>query len=90
MKTLFFTGRNPANASGVSWKVWKIKREGRVVETRWGPIKVVNRRMVHSKVLPHKKWPAFETIEAAKEFYEAKVQEKMRAGYEVKPRKRVK
>ena len=64
--------------SGVSWKVWKIKRQWRVVETRWGPIKVVNRRIVHAKVLPHKKWPAFATIESAKEFYEARIKEKLR------------
>jgi predicted DNA-binding WGR domain protein len=76
--------------SGVSWKVWKIKRQGRVVETRWGPIKVVNRRMVHAKVLPRKKWPAFATIEAAKEFYESRIQAKLRAGYQLTPRRRKK
>jgi hypothetical protein len=88
MKTLFFTGRNPSNISGVSWKVWKIKRTGRIVETRWGPIKIVNRRIVHARGLPGKQWPPFESVTQAKAFYEAKVREKLRAGYELAPRKR--
>lgn len=52
--------------------------------------KVVNRRMVHAKVLPRKKWPAFATIEAAKEFYESRIQAKLRAGYQLTPRRRKK
>ena len=88
MKTLFFTGRNLDNISGVSWKVWKIQREGRIVETRWGPIKIVRRRIVYSRVLSCKRWPAFPTLEAAEIFYERKVREKLRAGYELKPRRR--
>lgn len=88
MKTLFFTGRNPDNISGVSWKVWKIQRKGRVVETRWGPIKIVRRRIVHSRVLSCKRWPPFPTLRAAEAFYERKVREKLRAGYQLKPRGR--
>jgi len=88
MKTLFFTGRNPENQSGVSWKVWKIHRKGRVVETRWGPIKIVRRRIVYSRMLSSKQWPPFPTLKAAETFYERKVREKLRAGYELKPRRR--
>ena len=37
MKVLFFMGRNSSNRSGVSWKIWKIRRKGRVVTVSWGP-----------------------------------------------------
>lgn len=86
MKTLFYAGRNRENLRGVSCKIWKIKREGRVVETRWGPVKIVQGRFRHSKTLARKRWPAFKTIIAAKEFYSAKVREKQLKGYELKPR----
>lgn len=88
LKTLFFTGRNPANVSGVSWKVWKIKREGRVVETRWGPIKIIGRRIVYARALSSKRLPAFPTLKAAEAFYERKVREKLRSGYQLQPRRR--
>ena len=88
MKTLFVTGRNPDNISGVSWKVWQIKRKSRVVETRWGPIKIVRRRIVSSRLLSFKRWPAFPTLKAAEAFYERRVREKLRAGYQLKPRRR--
>ncbi|MBI5770016.1 MAG: hypothetical protein HZA93_19730 [Verrucomicrobia bacterium] len=88
MKTLFFTGRNPENQNGLSWKVWKIQRTGRVVETRWGPIKIIGRRIVLSRSLASKRWPSFATVTEAKSFYDRKVREKLRKGYEIKPRRR--
>ena len=33
MKIFFYMGRNRLTKSGVSWKIWKIKREGRKVTT---------------------------------------------------------
>jgi hypothetical protein len=80
MKTLFFTGRNSDNQSGVSWKDWKIQRKGRFVETRWGPIKIVRRRIIFSRMLASKRWPAFATVKEAKNFYDRKVREKLRTG----------
>jgi predicted DNA-binding WGR domain protein len=86
MKTLFFTGRNPDNVSGVSWKVWKIRRKGRVVETRWGPIKIIKRKVVPTGTLQGKQWKFSATL-AAEEFYDKKVREKQRKGYQVSPRR---
>ena len=37
MKTFFYMGRNLQNKSKVSWKIWKIEREGRLVTVQCGP-----------------------------------------------------
>jgi hypothetical protein len=44
--TLYFTGPNPKNQSGVSWKLWRIRRAGCVVVISWGPARIVKRRPV--------------------------------------------
>jgi hypothetical protein len=36
VKIFFYMGRNPANKSGVSWKIWKVQRAGRTVTVFWG------------------------------------------------------
>ena len=46
MKTFFYTGTNPKNKSGVSWKIWKIQRSGRTITTQWGPVEVRDRVVV--------------------------------------------
>jgi hypothetical protein len=46
MKIFFYTGRNPNNKSGVSWKIWKIERKAKTVTTWWWPAEIRNRRVV--------------------------------------------
>ena len=78
--TLYFTGPNPKNQSGVSWKLWRIRRAGRVIVISWGPAKIVKRRPVfiyEQKAAPYK----FPTIAAAQAFRSKCLNAKLRAGY---------
>jgi hypothetical protein len=87
MKTFFFMGVNPRNKTGVSWKVWKIERKGRIVVRRWGPALLVKRQVFPAQTLQEKKM-VFPSAEAAICFERAIITEKKRAGYERRPRTR--
>ena len=87
MKIFFLMGRNPANKSGVSWKIWKIHRNGKSVTTWWGPARIVQRRVVAKGNLQSKP-RTFPSATAAKEFERVRIQSKITGGYEVRPRRR--
>lgn len=87
MKTLFYMGRNKKNKSGVSWKIWKIERKGRIVTTWWGPAALIKRR-VKAKGDLQCKSRKFRDVVFAKRFASARIDAKLRKGYERKPRKR--
>jgi len=87
MKTLFYMGSNKQNVSGVSWKVWKIQRKGRRVQTWWGAAHLVRRKVVPTHSLQTKSW-TFRTEEAAREDEQRRIREKLNGGYERNPRNR--
>ena len=87
MRVFFFMGRNPSNKSGLSWKIWKIARTGRVVTVFWGPARLHNRRVVPAGKLQSKK-RAFGSAAAALVFETNRIQSKTSNGYERRPRKR--
>jgi hypothetical protein len=87
MKTLYYMGRNPANKSGVSWKIWKIQRTGQIVTTWWGPAELRNRIVVPKGLLQQKE-RSFSSSEGAHSHEEQRIANKLNKGYERKPRRR--
>lgn len=89
MRIFFYVGRNDALKSGISSKLWKIERSGRVVQTWWGRAKydVKSRRVRPEFELLNKSWrfPSEERAEAA---MKARIAEKIKEGYERSPRTR--
>lgn len=85
MKILYFMGRNPENRSGVSWKIWKIARYGRVVEVRWGPATLRNRRPVMVGVGTTRRW-SFTSEAMAIKSEAARLREKLQKGYQRRSR----
>jgi hypothetical protein len=86
MKTLFYMGRNPRNVSGVSWKIWKIERRGKRVQTWWGPAHVVKRKVVPKYRLQTKS-RTFRTEEAAREHEQRRIRDKEYKRYQRNPRR---
>jgi hypothetical protein len=81
MKIFFFMGRNPKNNSGISWKIWKIERRGRIIRRWWGRAQIVDRRVQPAgKLQPHSK--TFGSVEAAAVFEQKLIDSKLRGGYE--------
>lgn len=80
MTTLFYAGRNLRNVSGLSWKIWKIERCGKVVEAHWGQATLNNRRFVPAYTLQRKRWQLTSVWEA-KADYERRIAEKLGKGY---------
>ena len=87
MKILFFTGRNPQNQSGVSWKTWRIQRRARTVQVWWGPIKIVKRKIIPAARLQTRSW-TFRTEDLARRAEASRIEEKLRHGYQRKPKPR--
>lgn len=87
MKIFFYMGRNGANKSGVSWKIWKVQRAGRTVTTFWGPATLVNRKVVPVGNLQSKRRP-FSSAGGARAFEEHLIQSKLDKGYQRRPRRR--
>ena len=85
MKIFFFTGRNPSNKSGVSWKIWKIDRKARTVTTWWGPAEVRNRRVVFA-AKPQNKANPFASVQAALDHERKLIAAKVKKGYERRTR----
>ena len=79
-RVFFYTGENPRNKSGVSWKVWQIARHGRQVTAWWGSATIEKRRPVPTGKLRTKTW-GFATEKAAVEFERGRIQEKVKKGY---------
>ncbi|MBI2202965.1 MAG: hypothetical protein HYU41_03790 [Candidatus Rokubacteria bacterium] len=87
MKTFFFMGRNPKNKSGVSWKIWKIQRQGRTVTVFWAPA-VLKKRRVRTAGKLHIKKITRSSVADAIVFERTRVQSKLRKGYQRRPRRR--
>ncbi len=91
MKTFFYMGKNPETKGGVSWKIWRIKTQGRRVYVEWGPAdlpaKLVKRKPT-AVWLRSYTYPTFPTPTAAKEFEQKIILSKLRKGYERSPRSR--
>jgi hypothetical protein len=85
MKILFFMGRNARNVSGVSWKLWKIQRQGRLVTAYWGPAVLRGRRVVPANTLQSRTW-RFRTAAAAEALLKARVADKLDSGYQRRTR----
>jgi len=86
MKVFFYTGRNPETISGVSWKIWKIERKGKRVQTWWGPAHVVRRKVMPKTSLQTTHWN-FRTEEAARRDERRRIREKLTGGYERTPKR---
>jgi hypothetical protein len=80
MKTFYYMGHNPAMKSRVSWKLWKINRNGLELTTWWGPATVVHRKPKPTHALQTKNWH-FQTEAQAKEDEERRIRQKLREGY---------
>ena len=80
VQVFFYTGANPRNKSGVSWKVWQIARHGRTVTASWGSAAVEKRRPVPKGTLRSKTW-RFATAKDAGEFETTRIHEKIKRGY---------
>ena len=87
MKVFFFMGRNRQTRSGVSWKVWKISRQGRCVTRYWGPARLDGRRVVHGSYIQSCTCKFVNEVEAAA-FEQRLIASKIKKGYERKPRRR--
>ncbi len=85
MATLFFMGRNDANVSRVSWKLWRIRRDGKHVTASWGPAQLVKRRLQPRHELQSKTWE-FRNEDSAREFEAERIRLKLRDGYERNPK----
>ncbi len=86
MKTLFYMGRNLTNQSGVSWKMWRIECQNRKVTAWWGPAHVIQRKIKPRGTLQSKVW-TLPSAQAAREFEAARIKQKLRTGYERKPKR---
>jgi hypothetical protein len=89
VKIFFYMGRNGANKSGVSWKLWKISRAGRTVTVFWGQAKLQNRKVMPVGALQSKS-RRFPSLDAAREFEENRIREKLGKGYQRRTRSRTK
>jgi hypothetical protein len=88
LKTLFYMGRNDQNLSGVSWKIWKIERKGKRLQTWFGPAEVSPRRKVVPKYeLQMRSW-TFRTEKAAREDEQRRIREKLSGGYQRTPKRK--
>jgi hypothetical protein len=86
VKTYFYMGTNPNNVSGVSWKIWRIERRGRVVTTWWGPAGLIARRAVPKSQLQSREKPC-RSIAAARAHEESRIARKLAKGYERYPKR---
>lgn len=88
MKIFFYMGRNSANKSGVSWKLWKIERSGRAVTMIWGPAMLRKRKVTAAGTL-QSKTRRFQSDEAARDYEARKIKNKLSKGYQRRTRSRV-
>src|SRR5436190_21018169 len=81
MRILFFMGRNRRTVSGVSWKLWKIRRQGRSVTASWGPALLKRRKVVPANTLQSRTWRFWSTT-AAEASLTARMASKLKKGYQ--------
>jgi hypothetical protein len=89
VKIFYYMGRNAANKSGVSWKIWKVRRAGRSVTASWGPARLVKRKVVPAGTLQSKAL-RFTSPGAACEYERRRIREKLGKGYERRTRRQTK
>lgn len=82
-------GRNAANKSGLSWKIWKVRRDGRAVTVFWEPARLVKRKVAPAGTLQSKTL-RFPSDGAAGEYERRRIREKLGKGYERRTRWRTK
>jgi hypothetical protein len=89
MRIFFYVGRNEALKSGISSKIWKIARKGRIVQSWWGRAKydVKSRRVRPEFELLTKSW-RFPSMEQAEVAMRARIAAKINEGYQRSPRRR--
>ncbi len=88
MKVYYYMGRNDRNVSGVSWKLWKIERRGRVIQVWWGRATLRRRKPFAHGRLATKTWKK-DSEELAKEEERNRIAKKLAKGYErTRPRPR--
>ena len=85
MRILYYMGRNSANKTGVSWKIWKIERKSRTVFRYWGSAVVEKRKVVPKGKLQSVK-TVFRSEKRAETFVVECVGRKMAKGYESRAR----
>jgi hypothetical protein len=85
MKIFFYMGRNAANKSGLSWKIWKIERSGHWVTTYWGPAALVDRRVKPAGTLQSNA-RRFTSLAAACAYESRRIRSKLQKGYERRTR----
>jgi len=85
VKIFFYMGRNPVNKSGLSWKIWKIVRNGRTVRATWGRAELYKRRVIAAGTLQSKTW-RFSSVDAASAYERRRIQNKISKGYERRTR----
>ncbi len=88
MTTLFKIAANPTNQSGISSKIWRIRRTGRRLQADWGPAEFDrrSRKVVSCTWRQGHEW-TFRSEEAARADEARRVKEKLREGYQPHPRK---
>jgi predicted DNA-binding WGR domain protein len=89
MRVYFFFGRNEELKGGLSSKIWKIERRGRVVQAWWGRAKydTTTRRLRPQFELLTKAW-RFATAAQAIATMDARIDGKLKEGYQRSPRRR--
>jgi hypothetical protein len=85
MRIFFYMGRNAGTKSGVSWKIWKIKRQGTRVVVWWGPAQLVHRKVRPKRSLQSRTRRFSSTI-AAEHFLRERIRSKIAKGYESRTR----
>lgn len=84
MPEFFYTGSSTDTKSGLSWKIWRIRRSGQTVTISWGRAAIEKRRPVPVGALQSKTL-IFRTEAAARSDVERRIAAKLTAGYERTP-----
>lgn len=79
METLVWLGSNPANVSGVSYKVYQAKVCGSKITATWGPVSVVKRQVVRGWVQTNIK--EYNSPALAQRAFDTLLESKYRKGY---------
>lgn len=86
MAKLLWVGRNEGNVGGRSSKGYAIRRRGRSVVMRWGPVEVIGGGgRIHWLTCPQKRTRQCPSVLAAAQYVRRIVQAKETSGYDVLP-----
>ncbi len=84
-RTLIFMGPNSKTTSGVSWKIWRVRRSGVRVHAEWGAGTVERRRARFVRSPQAKTW-TLRNVEAAVAEMARRIARKHAKGYKTLPR----